>query len=101
MSTVSEIIEAVKKLPERDKSEFLERLGEAARLVAGEAGFVSSCSSAAGTQTSDLAEDLDIALLAGRGWTSSPSPTGSSSYSASRRSTWLTSWATPPRARPR
>jgi len=28
MSTVSEIIEAVKKLPERDKSEFLERLGE-------------------------------------------------------------------------
>jgi hypothetical protein len=28
MSTVSEIIEAVKKLPERDKSEFLERLAE-------------------------------------------------------------------------
>jgi hypothetical protein len=28
MSTVSEIIEAVKKLPERDKSEFLERLTE-------------------------------------------------------------------------
>jgi hypothetical protein len=28
MSTVSEIIEAVKKLPERDKSEFLERLVE-------------------------------------------------------------------------
>jgi len=28
MSTVSEIIEAVKKLPERDKSEFLDRLGE-------------------------------------------------------------------------
>jgi hypothetical protein len=28
MSTVSEIIEAVRKLPERDKSEFLERLGE-------------------------------------------------------------------------
>jgi hypothetical protein len=28
MSTVSEIIEAVKKLPERDKSEFLERLSE-------------------------------------------------------------------------
>jgi len=28
MSTVSEIIEAVKKLPERDKSEFIERLGE-------------------------------------------------------------------------
>ncbi len=28
MSTVSEIIEAVKKLPEQDKSEFLERLGE-------------------------------------------------------------------------
>ena len=26
MSTVSEIIEAVKKLPEREKSEFLERL---------------------------------------------------------------------------
>jgi hypothetical protein len=28
MSTVGEIIEAVKKLPERDKSEFLERLAE-------------------------------------------------------------------------
>jgi hypothetical protein len=28
MSTVSEIIEAVKKLPEPDKSEFLERLAE-------------------------------------------------------------------------
>jgi len=28
MSTVSEIIEAVKKLPEADKSEFLERLSE-------------------------------------------------------------------------
>jgi hypothetical protein len=28
MSTVSEIIEAVKKLPEQDKSEFLERLAE-------------------------------------------------------------------------
>ena len=28
MSTVSEIIEAVKKLPERDKSEFLERLAD-------------------------------------------------------------------------
>jgi hypothetical protein len=28
MSTVSEIIEAVKKLPEPDKSEFLERLVE-------------------------------------------------------------------------
>jgi hypothetical protein len=28
MSTVSEIIEAVKKLPERDKSEFLQRLAE-------------------------------------------------------------------------
>jgi hypothetical protein len=28
MTTVSEIIEAVKKLPERDKSEFLERLTE-------------------------------------------------------------------------
>ncbi|HET6888552.1 MAG TPA: hypothetical protein VFH87_11595 [Candidatus Udaeobacter sp.] len=28
MSTVSEIIEAVKKLPERDKSEFLARLAE-------------------------------------------------------------------------
>ena len=28
MSTVSEIIEAVKKLPEREKSEFLERLSE-------------------------------------------------------------------------
>ena len=28
MSTVSEIIDAVKKLPERDKSEFLERLAE-------------------------------------------------------------------------
>jgi hypothetical protein len=28
MSTVSEIIEAVKKLPEREKSEFLERLAE-------------------------------------------------------------------------
>jgi hypothetical protein len=28
MSTVSEIIEAAKKLPERDKSEFLERLTE-------------------------------------------------------------------------
>jgi len=28
MSTVSEVIEAVKKLPERDKSEFLERLAE-------------------------------------------------------------------------
>ena len=28
MSTVNEIIEAVKKLPERDKSEFLERLTE-------------------------------------------------------------------------
>ena len=28
MSTVSEIIEAVRKLPERDKSEFLERLAE-------------------------------------------------------------------------
>jgi hypothetical protein len=28
MSTVSEIIEAVKKLPEPDKSEFLQRLAE-------------------------------------------------------------------------
>jgi len=28
MSTVSEIIEAVKKLPEADKSEFLQRLAE-------------------------------------------------------------------------
>jgi hypothetical protein len=28
MSTVSEIIEAVKKLPEQEKSEFLERLAE-------------------------------------------------------------------------
>jgi len=28
MSTVAEIIEAVKKLPEREKSEFLERLAE-------------------------------------------------------------------------
>jgi len=28
VSTVSEIIEAVKKLPERDKSEFLARLAE-------------------------------------------------------------------------
>jgi hypothetical protein len=28
VSTVNEIIEAVKKLPQRDKSEFLERLAE-------------------------------------------------------------------------
>ena len=28
MSTVSEIIETIKKLPEREKSEFLERLAE-------------------------------------------------------------------------